>query len=467
MQFIPGTIRSKRWLVVGLLGVELVVFVVGGAIGLRIVREQMASMIGRQVKLDNARYAENLASLIEAMEVRETAYGSEGWRQMQLAVQQVEMPAGGFACVLNEADQVVCHPGLEEDAAKNEGSSLLYADLSHHLGRIDEPTGEDGRTQIGESYFLADGVHYIATREIGQTGHRILVHQPAAGLVSVSDALTAPLMVTFISIGSAVMLLTGGGSYLVARRYEHVLEQTNVGLEAEVLQRTRKHTAARNALIFGLAKLADSRDPETGTHLERLCLFSERIARQLLAEGTHPEVTEAWIHDLRLAAALHDIGKVGIADSSLLKPGRLNAEERKEIERHPLIAADTLTAIFQKMENDTMLALCVQVSLYHHEKWDGKGYPFKLAGEHIPLAARIVAVADVYDALTSKRVYKDAMPHEKACAILNEDAGSHFDPAVVQAFNQVSDVFPALREEVEAHAGQPLAHLFDVTATAG
>jgi putative two-component system response regulator len=220
-------------------------------------------------------------------------------------------------------------------------------------------------------------------------------------------------------------------------------------------------TAARNALIFGLAKLAESRDPDTGAHLERICAFSVTLAKQLQAQGEHPEMTDEWVRELRLAAALHDIGKVGVADSALLKPGPLTAEQRAEIERHPQIAADTLLAIYQQMGDDTLIALSVQVALYHHEKWDGSGYPFRFKGQDIPLAARIVAVADVYDALTSKRVYKDAMPHERACAIINKDSGTHFDPKVVAAFNRVADEFEQIKKQVSEENPRTLIGLFE------
>lgn len=223
---------------------------------------------------------------------------------------------------------------------------------------------------------------------------------------------------------------------------------------------TNDATAARNALIFGLAKLADSRDPDTGAHLERMCLFSSLLAEQLQRDGGHDEITDEWVRELRLAAALHDIGKVGVADSALQKPGRLNEQERKEIERHPQIAADTLLAIYQQMGDDTLIALSVQVALYHHEKWDGSGYPFKIEGETIPLAARVVAVADVYDALTSKRVYKDAVSHERACTEIRAGAGTHFDPAVVAAFDAVAERFAQIKQEMREAPARPLVKLF-------
>ncbi|MGB0767258.1 MAG: HD-GYP domain-containing protein [Phycisphaeraceae bacterium] len=220
-------------------------------------------------------------------------------------------------------------------------------------------------------------------------------------------------------------------------------------------------TRARDALIFGLAKLAASRDMETGGHLERISAFSTALAEQLQRQGGHPEVTDEWVRELRLAAALHDIGKVGVADSALLKPGPLDEAERLEIERHPQIAADTLLEIYQQMGEDTLIALSVQVALYHHEKWDGSGYPFKFKGDAIPLSARIVAVADVYDALTSERVYKDAMTHERACAIMNDGSGSHFDPAVVDAFNEIVDQFAAIKRDTDDNKPRGLIGLFE------
>jgi len=447
-------IRSKRGLLTYLLLMECVVLLVGGLVGLRVVRHQMASMIGEQVKADNARYAEGLAGVIEAMALEDTTRGSLGWQRMQDAVKGLALPADGFACVLDADNKIICHPDLETD------SGLYGRSLASHLPDLNQPAGNDGQTSVGQSYFF-NGVHYIATRQIAGTDNRLLVHQPAQGLVSVSEAITTPLMLTFGIVGGAVLILTMLASYGVARQYEHTLEAANAGLEQKVLKRTRENTAARNALIFGLAKLADSRDPETGAHLERLCVISELIARHLQAQGTHPEVTDLWIHDLRLAAALHDIGKVGVADSALRKPGRLNDAERREIERHPLIAADTLLAIHGQMCDDTgLVEACIHVALYHHEKWDGSGYPYRFKGESIPLAARIVAVADVYDALTSKRVYKPAMSHLQACGIIHEDAGSHFDPVVVSSFEAVADEIDSRRAALQSPSGVSLALIF-------
>ena len=196
---------------------------------------------------------------------------------------------------------------------------------------------------------------------------------------------------------------------------------------------------ARNTLIFALAKLAESRDSDTGEHLERIAAYSRVLAEQLRA--SHPELSDVWILNLQLASSLHDIGKVGIPDAVLLKPGRLTAEERIIIERHPAIGADALDSIIARQPDDHLLRMARNIAASHHERWDGGGYPAKISGRDIPLEARIVSVADVYDALTSKRVYKPPMEHAQALALIVAGAGTQFDPQIVEALVQSELVF--------------------------
>jgi PAS domain S-box-containing protein len=224
-----------------------------------------------------------------------------------------------------------------------------------------------------------------------------------------------------------------------------------IGVGSDITDRKQNEEnvlRSRDAVIFGMAKLAESRDEETGQHLERICKFVEILARHLA--GKFEEIDEGWIHTITTTAALHDIGKVGIPDAVLQKKGRLTEGEYQVIKKHTHIGGDTLLALKRRWGNDPFLVTAAQIAMSHHEKWDGNGYPFGLVGDNIPLAARIVAVADVYDALTSKRVYKDAMPHEQARAIIVDGAGEHFDPVVVDAFVAVEDVF---REIAARHAG--------------
>ncbi len=191
----------------------------------------------------------------------------------------------------------------------------------------------------------------------------------------------------------------------------------------------------REALIFSLAKLAESRDMATGEHIERVQEFSRCLAVTLSRKPKFAEtITPQFIHLIHQTSPLHDIGKVGIPDQILLKPGRLTAEEFEIIKSHPLIGAETLQGAIDRSPEASFLQMAHDITLSHHEKYDGTGYPHGLAGEAIPLSARIVALADVYDALTSDRVYKKAFEHDRAAEIILGDRGTHFDPDVVDAF---------------------------------
>ncbi len=222
-------------------------------------------------------------------------------------------------------------------------------------------------------------------------------------------------------------------SMLRARAYAEAEKQRLVAeKQAETIR-------SRNTLIFALAKLAESRDSDTGEHLERIAAYSRVLAEQLRV-GL-PGLTDQWILNLQLASSLHDIGKVGIPDGVLLKPGKLTPDERRVMERHPAIGAEALDAILARQADDTLLRMARNIAASHHERWDGTGYPAGLRGEQIPLEARIVSVADVYDALTSRRVYKPALDHGEALRIITSGQGTQFDPRVVTAMIECEIVF--------------------------
>ena len=215
-----------------------------------------------------------------------------------------------------------------------------------------------------------------------------------------------------------------------------------LGISVDITDRTRLQQElmrSRHAVIFSLARLAESRDDETGQHLQRICKFTKILALKL--SETDPEIDEDWVHTVSITAALHDIGKVGIPDAVLLKPGPLTDEERQVMRKHTYIGGDTLLEIKQRWQDDLFIVTAAQIALSHHEKWDGSGYPYETKGDNIPLPARLVALADVYDALTSKRVYKEAMSYEEARDIITKGSGSHFDPAIVEAFLAVETQF--------------------------
>ena len=182
-----------------------------------------------------------------------------------------------------------------------------------------------------------------------------------------------------------------------------------------------------------LARLAETRDPETGYHLEQIQGYS-RILAQALDLHAFPEVSGQFIETLYATSPLHDIGKVGIPDRILLKPGRLTYKEFAIMKSHTTIGYETLRSAYRKNPRAAYLRMSAEIARSHHERFDGSGYPEGLAGDDIPLSARIVAVADVYDALISKRVYKEAFSHEKTRGIIIEASCSQFDPRLVDAF---------------------------------
>lgn len=191
---------------------------------------------------------------------------------------------------------------------------------------------------------------------------------------------------------------------------------------------------SRDAVIRGMALLAEIRDTHIREHLRRICAYSGYLAGQLAERPGYPEATPQFIDTISRAAALHDVGKVGIPDSILLKPGKLTPEEFDVMKSHAVVGAELLEGLIQEYGRYAMITMGAEVARCHHEKWDGSGYPAGLKGAEIPLSARIVAIADVYDALTSRRVYKDAWTHAETAETMRGDAGRHFDPALLEIF---------------------------------
>ena len=232
----------------------------------------------------------------------------------------------------------------------------------------------------------------------------------------------------------------------LARDY---LERENEILEEKVIERTRHMEELQDVTMVAMGSLAEARDPETGNHIRRTQRYVKRLAIQL---KEHPRfsdfLTPQNITSLYKSAPLHDIGKVGIPDKILLKPGKLTDEEFDEMKKHTIYGRDAIASAVKSIDSaDNFLIFANEIAYSHQEKWDGSGYPEGLAGEDIPISARIMAVADVYDALISRRVYKPPFPHEKAVAIIQEGKGSHFDPDMVDAFMEVADEFYVISQE--------------------
>ncbi len=214
---------------------------------------------------------------------------------------------------------------------------------------------------------------------------------------------------------------------------------------------------SRDVLLFTLAKLTESRDNETGLHVERMREYSRILAHEMSNWGEFKdEIDGDYVQLIYLTSPMHDIGKVGIPDNILLKPGKLTHEEFEIMKSHAKIGGDTLAAAVAVNPSARYLQIARDIALTHHEKFDGSGYPYGLIGEDIPLCGRLTALADVYDALTSKRVYKPKFSHQRAREIILEGSGSHFDPRVVEAFRRREhhfiEISNALEEPVEPKA---------------
>jgi len=227
------------------------------------------------------------------------------------------------------------------------------------------------------------------------------------------------------------------------------IRDKNIFLEKEVSRRTREVYAIQDIAILALASLAETRDNETGNHLRRTQIYIRMLA-EALKDNPHFKnyLTDDNITILFKSAPLHDIGKVGIPDNILLKPARLTPDEFNIMKRHTIIGRDAIehaeSSLGTHME---FLKTAKEIALYHHEKWDGTGYPEGLSGENIPISARLMAVADVYDALISRRVYHDPTPHEDVIKILTEGRGTHFDPEILDVFLRIQQDFKKVAEQ--------------------
>ncbi|SFI29884.1 HD domain-containing phosphohydrolase [Planctomicrobium piriforme] len=254
------------------------------------------------------------------------------------------------------------------------------------------------------------------------------------------------LLTSFSGLDGVVQGLDAGADDFIAKPFN----------PSELLVRIRAgqrilNLESRELTIFALAKLAESRDQETGDHLERMREYVKILAEELSQYDDFWGIIDGdYINLLYLTSPLHDIGKVAIPDSILLKPGRLTAEEFEVMKTHTTLGARTLADVAECHPNASYLQMAMDIALTHHERWDGGGYPHGLKGTEIPLCGRITAIADVYDALTSNRVYKEAYSHEVAREIIERDRGTHFDPQLVDAFLHAEEKFLEIKNQMRS-----------------
>ncbi len=233
-------------------------------------------------------------------------------------------------------------------------------------------------------------------------------------------------------------------------RMRRELEVRNRFLEELVQKKVNEIQDSQLATLLAISKLAEFRDRETGQHIERTRIFCRMLARRLLKNPRYAErITNSFVENIFYAAPLHDIGKIGIPDRILLKPGKLAPDEFEIMKTHTAIGAMTLKSVQERYPYNAFINMGVTITGCHHEKWDGSGYPEGLAAEEIPLSARIMALADVYDALRSRRPYKAPLSREKCNEIILEKAGTYFDPDVVDAFLSLENEFDAVYKRLK------------------
>ena len=235
-------------------------------------------------------------------------------------------------------------------------------------------------------------------------------------------------------------------SLLLARRS---LANQNEVLEERVRERTEELNHTQNVTIASLASLAETRDNETGWHIKRSKAYVVILIESLKDNPNFGELKDREIEELIIKSApLHDIGKIGVPDSILLKPGPLTHDEFEEMKKHTILGSEALLVAERELGSNSFLRIAAEMCRSHHEKWNGEGYPDGLSGRGIPLAGRLMAVADVYDALISSRVYKPPFSHADATTIILEGKGTHFDPDIIDAYEKVHRKFEQIATEL-------------------
>ena len=293
---------------------------------------------------------------------------------------------------------------------------------------------------------------------------KVTVEDEERGLaLGAVDYITKPISPPIVLARVATQLALKGAA--------DFLRDKNVYLESEVRQRTAELSAIQDVTIMAMASLAETRDSDTGNHIRRTQYYVRALAETLRTQARFAAaLDDKTIETLFKSAPLHDIGKVGIPDRILLKPGRFEPHEFEIMKTHTTLGRDAIQRAEDQLGMQVdFLRVAKEIALSHQEKWDGSGYPQGLAGDAIPVSARLMAVADVYDALISRRVYKEGMPHDKAVRIITEGRGQHFDPDIVDAFLQIQDTIVAIAQrfaDTDADL-QEKARQMDVLSGAG
>ncbi|MCZ6834196.1 MAG: HD domain-containing protein [Planctomycetota bacterium] len=435
----------KRWLLVVLIAAGQLAVLLPCSLWLAgWLKLATEDIVEQRLNVATMRHTRQMADLINDLGPIDLRDGSDDRADLQQLIDRMGRPYGAALVIIRQSD------GLVLAQPRELGLYFLTKEaLSKYGGESPPENGaspgngapQDNATNPGDSS-SSDGP--IAVRMLTPLGISLVALPHRGDVANIVLRFDAYIRWTIIAMLLVIVASSTILTTFIVQRYENRLAGENVNLERQVATRSRALVKSRDAVIFGLAMLAESRDGETGLHLERIQAYVRLLGDELIQ--THPEVDEEFVTTIESTSALHDIGKVGVPDRILLSPDKLTDEERAFIKKHPLIGFDTIFAVKRRWGDDQFLVTACEICVAHHERWDGKGYPFGHVGDIIPLSARIVALADVYDALTTQRVYKDALPHDHAKQYITDEAGGHFDPEIVEAFLRCESKFQEVLE---------------------
>ncbi|MEM9656919.1 MAG: HD domain-containing phosphohydrolase [Planctomycetota bacterium] len=430
-------IKRRRLLILILSGSQLACLAFGVAWATGWLRAAFDNIVRARSVVIGQTIALELAQEFDDSELASLEPGTPGWRRAQVLCEESQTAAGGFAAVMRaDNGALLCHPQLSHDPRLLQefpGRSMLRT--PHCTAPLVEVMrgGGDSRGRVLSGTMISGAeLFQVAAYPLPKLNALIAVYQSEAGIEYAVAQLVHPVTQAGYVLTSFIVGVTSIATVFLLNRHEDNLASANKAFQADVEERTVSLLRARNAVVFGLAKLADSRGSDPGRHLDQIRLYVTILASELAKN--QPTITPQYVADLAVASSLHDIGKIGVPDAVLMKPGRLSPAERKAMQLHTLLGSECLASIQTKLGDDEFLTLAQQIAMSHHEHWDGSGYPQGLQGEQIPLSARIVALADVYDALTSKRPYKGPIGHDEAKEWIAARYGTQFDPDVVEAF---------------------------------
>lgn len=297
-----------------------------------------------------------------------------------------------------------------------------------------------------EQYILGNIAH---SKEILDSGLNSLAKYIDSELARTKKNLSFHYKMIVVSFSVAVFMSIGISVVLtvVCTMFTSQLEINKNSLQNDIIEKTdgikeqnKKIIYIQEQTIYGMANLIESRDSDTGEHVKRTSLYVELLGKAAKEAGYHKEIiTDGYIEILKKAAPMHDIGKIAVSDSILKKPGKLTEEEFKKIQNHTIAGEKIIREVLSGIESEDYVKIAADIAVSHHERWDGNGYPYKLKGDEIPLEARIMAIADVFDALVSPRCYKDPFSTDEAFEIISLSRGTHFDPVLTDLFISKKD----------------------------